>query len=285
MPLVTTRELLLNAQKGGYAVCAFNTENMEMTQGILAAARDAGAPVIIQTTPGTVKYGGLSLFRGIAAALARESDIQAALHLDHGSSVELVRGALQAGYTSVMYDGSRLSLEENIRNTGAAVKDAASFGIPVEGELGSVPGKEDGQVSHEARLTDPETAARFVEETGVFSLAVAIGTAHGVYQETPRLDVARLRAIRERVTVPLVLHGASGLSEGQIQACIREGICKVNFATDLRIAYTRGIRETLSAQPDVRDPKVFGNAGRESVARLASRLIRVCGSQGRIVSA
>ena len=282
MPLVTTEKLLLEAQRGGYAVCAFNMENMEMAQGILEAAVVCRSPVIIQTTPGTVKYGGTALFRGITAALAEGIDIPAALHLDHGDSNELVREALAAGYTSVMYDGSRLELEENIQNTAVAVRDASALGIPVEGELGSVPGKEDGSGSGENRFTDPETAARFVKETGVSSLAVAIGTAHGVYKEKPCLDVARLREIRKLVTVPLVLHGASGLSEDQIRACIGEGICKVNFATDLRIAYTKGVREVMSARSDVRDPKTYGKAGREYVKELAIRLIRICGSENRV---
>lgn len=281
MPLVTSKELLLQAQKGGYAVCAFNTENMEMTQGILCAAQELNAPVILQTTPGSVKYAGLSLFHGMVRALADELEIPVALHLDHGSSVELAIHALQAGYTSVMYDGSKLSLEENIRNTKTVAEAAAFPMIPVEGELGSVPGKEDDHVCEGGGLTDPETAVRFVEETGVSSLAVAIGTAHGVYREEPRLDVDRLREIRKRVSVPLVLHGASGLSEGQIRDCIHEGICKVNFATDLRIAYTRGVRTLLSEQPDAKDPKAYGTAGRESVSELARRLIHICGSEGK----
>lgn len=282
MPLVTTKQILLEAQKGGYAVCAFNMENMEMAQGILEAAKDCRAPVIIQTTPGTVRYGGTALFRGIVAALAEGLDIPVALHLDHGSSNELVREALVAGYTSVMYDGSKLGLEENIQNTAAAVKDAAPFETPVEGELGSVGGKEDDHVANSDTLTDPDVAVRFVKETGVSSLAVAIGTAHGVYREKPCLDVARLREIRKRVSVPLVLHGASGLSGEQIQSCIREGICKVNFATDLRIAYTKGVREILNTQSDARDPKVYGKAGRESVTELAAWLIRICGSENRV---
>ncbi len=281
MPLVTTKELLLNAQKGGYAVCAFNIENMEMAQGILDAAQLYHAPVIIQTTPGSVRYGGLSLFRGIVSALAEKAEIPAALHLDHGDSTDLAQQALQAGYTSVMYDGSKLDLEENMANTRQVVRFAAPLGIPVEAELGSVPGKEDDHVSHSCQLTDPQTALRFVEETGIFSLAVAIGTAHGLYRETPHLDIDRLKEIRKRVSLPLVLHGASGLSGQQIQACIKEGICKVNFATDLRSAYTRGVRETLAAQPDALDPKVYGRAGRESVAKLAGRLIQICGAQNQ----
>ena len=281
MPLVTTKELLLNAQKGGYAVCAFNMENMEMAQGILAAANALHAPVIIQTTPGTVKYGGLALFRGIVEPLAKELDIPVALHLDHGDTTALAHDAVLAGYTSVMYDGSKLSLEENIANTRLAVEDAAAHGIPVEGELGSIGGKEDSLVSKGNNLTDPDDAVRFVEETGVSSLAVAIGTAHGVYKETPHLDVERLKVIRGRVSVPLVLHGASGLTEEQIKACVAEGICKVNFATDLRIAYTKGVRSVLDTDSSVRDPKVYGKAGRESVAELAARLIRICGSENR----
>lgn len=282
MSLVTSKELLLNAQRNGYAVCAFNMENMEMAQGIIAAAKELRAPVIIQTTPGTVKYGGLTVFRGIVEALARDTDIQVALHLDHGSSVELAKEALAAGYTSVMYDGSTLSLEENIANTRTTVAAANPMGIPVEGELGSVGGKEDDHVADGDALTDPDTAVRFVNETGISSLAVAIGTAHGVYSKTPKLDVERLKEIRKRVSIPLVLHGASGLTEEQIKSCVAEGICKVNFATDLRIAYTKGVKAVIAEQSDVRDPKVYGKAGRESVAELAAKLIKICGSDNRI---
>lgn len=281
MPLATTKELLLNAQKDGYAVCAFNMENMEMAQGILAAANALHAPVIIQTTPGTVKYGGLALFRGIVEPLANALDIPVALHLDHGSTTELACDAVLAGYTSVMYDGSKLSLEENIQNTRLAVEFASARGVPVEGELGSIGGKEDEHEAKGNNLTDPDAAVRYVAESGVTSLAVAIGTAHGVYKETPHLDVERLKVIRSRVSVPLVLHGASGLTEEQIKACVAEGICKVNFATDLRIAYTKGVRSVLDTDSSVRDPKVYGKAGRESVAELAVRLIRICGSENR----
>ena len=206
----------------------------------------------------------------------------AALHLDHGDTVELACSAVKDGYTSVMYDGSKLSLEENIANTRKAVEFAAAHGIPVEGELGSIGGKEDSLVSNGNNLTDPDDAVRFVKETGVYSLAVAIGTAHGVYKETPHLDVERLKVIRSRVEEPLVLHGASGLTEEQIRACVAEGICKVNFATDLRIAYTKGVRSVLDADAAVRDPKVYGKAGRAAVEELASRLIRVCGSENRL---
>ncbi len=282
MPLITTKELLLNAQKGGYAVCAFNMENMEMAQGILAAAKKLHAPVILQTTPSTIRYASLSLFHGIAAALAEDPEVVAALHLDHGDTVELACSAVKDGYTSVMYDGSKLSLEENIANTRKAVEFAAAHGIPVEGELGSIGGKEDSLVSNGNNLTDPDDAVRFVKETGVYSLAVAIGTAHGVYKETPHLDVKRLKVIRSRVEEPLVLHGASGLTEEQIRACVAEGICKVNFATDLRIAYTNGVRSVLDADAAVRDPMVYGKAGRAAVEELASRLIRVCGAENRL---
>ena len=173
-------------------------------------------------------------------------------------------------------------MEENIANTRKAVEFAAAHGIPVEGELGSIGGKEDSLVSNGNNLTDPDDAVRFVKETGVYSLAVAIGTAHGVYKETPHLDVKRLKVIRSRVEEPLVLHGASGLTEEQIRACVAEGICKVNFATDLRIAYTKGVRSVLDADAAVRDPKVYGKAGRAAVEELASRLIRVCGSENRL---
>ena len=281
MPLATTEEMLKRAQKGGYAVGAFNVENMEMAQAVIQAAVEMRAPVMIQTTPSTVKYAGLHLYYANVAALAQKAPVPVALHLDHGSSFELAMQAIRAGYTSIMIDGSHRVFEENIALTRRVVEAAAPNGLPVEAELGKVGGKEDDLDGGSGGYTVPEEAAEFVRRTGVSSLAVAIGTAHGVYKGTPKLDVERLKEIRKLVEIPLVLHGASGLSDESVQECIREGICKVNFATELRIAYSGGVKAVLAENPDVFDPKVYGKAGRERVKELVKNRIAVCGCCGK----
>ncbi len=280
MPLVTSKQMLEDAQRGGYAVGAFNAENMEMVLAIIDAACELHAPVIIQTTPSTVSYAGLDVYFANARAAAQRAPVPVAMHLDHGNSFDLAISALYTGYTSVMIDGSHESLEDNIALTRSVVRVAECVGIPVEGELGTVGGKED-DLEATGGCTLPEEAAEFAERTGVSSLAIAIGTAHGVYRHTPRLDVERLAEIRKRVSVPLVLHGASGLSDDSIRACIAEGICKVNFATELRIAYTEGVRETLCADDSVYDPKKYGKNGRARVKELVKNRMLVCGCNGK----
>ena len=275
MPLVTTEKMLKDAQAKKYAVGAFNAENMEMILAIIDAAEAMKAPVIIQTTPSTVKYASPEIFAANAKAAAERAIVPVALHLDHGNSFELCESALNAGYTSVMIDGSKESLEDNIALTSSVVSLAKKVGIPVEAELGSVGGKED---DHEADggYTLPEQAAEFEKRTGISSLAVAIGTAHGVYKSEPKLDVERLIEIKKVTSVPLVLHGASGLSDEAIRECVKNGICKVNFATELRMAYTEGVRETLT-DASVFDVKVYGRAGKEKVKALVMNRIKVCG--------
>lgn len=283
MPLVTTTEFLKKAQDGHYAVGAFNVENLEMAQAVIQAATELNAPVIIQTTSSTVKYASLSVYRAIVAALAESAPVPVAMHLDHGSSYELCEQAACAGYTSVMIDGSKLSFEENIAVSAKTAAMAKQRGIPTEAELGTVGGKEDDHVvlDADAMYTNPEKACEFVERTGVGSLAVAIGTAHGFYKGEPRLDFDRLAEIRKVVSVPLVLHGASGVPDEAVQKTIGLGICKVNFATELRDAYTKAVRPVLANDASVFDPKVYGKAGRAAVAELVKHKITVCGSQGK----
>ena len=284
MPLVNTRELLLDAQAHGYAVGAFNVENMEMMQAAIRAAEQEGAPIILQTTPTTVKYGGTALFASMARALAQASPADVSIHLDHGNSFELCARAAGDGYTSLMIDGSALPITENIALVRKVTEMAAALsGKPcVEAELGKLGGKEDsvevkpGEDVH----TDPEEAIRFVAETGVDSLAVAIGTAHGFYKGKPKLDFERLAQLRAAVPVPLVLHGSSGVPDEDVQRAISLGICKVNIATELRAAYTKAARECLDADKAVYDPKEFGTQGREAVAELVRHRIRVCTSRG-----
>lgn len=282
MAYVTTKEILLQAQKGGYAVGAFNVENMEMAQAVIEAAVELSAPVILQTTPSTLRYASVETYSAIVTQLAQQAAVPIALHLDHGSSFELAQRALEAGYSSVMIDGSKETFERNIQLTRQVVEAAQKYSVPVEAELGKVGGKEDDLEAEGDAYTDPQQAGFFVEQTGVASLAVAIGTAHGVYHGEPKLDVGRLREIRAMVDIPLVLHGASGLSDESVQECIHAGICKVNFATELRIAYSDGIKETLADVPETFDPKAYGNNGRERVKNLVKNRMITCGCPGKV---
>ena len=282
MAYVTTKELLADAVSHRYAVGAFNCENLEMAMAIVAAGEACRAPLIIQTTPSTVNYASVGLFAAMVRELAENAKIPVALHLDHGSSYELCEAALDAGYSSVMIDGSKESLEDNIALTKRVVSLASEKGIPVEAELGTVGGKEDSTFSSGTAYTDPDDALRFVRETGCSSLAVGIGTAHGIYKGTPVLDTGRLSLIKDKLVaagrdLPLVLHGASGLSEEAIRECIARGIAKVNFATELRQAYTEGVKEYLLSDPDCFDPKKYGRAAMKKVQEAVIRRIEVCG--------
>ena len=197
-----------------------------------------------------------------------------AIHLDHGDSFALAMQALRAGYTSIMIDGSHSVFEENIAISKAVVDACAPSNVPVEAELGKVGGKEDDLDGGSGGYTDPSEAREFVERTGVTSLAVAIRTAHVVYVGEPKLDLARLSEIREVVSIPLVLHGASGLTDDAVRESIRRGICKVNFATELRIAFSDGVKEVLSQAPDTFDPKKYHAVGREKVKQLVMNRMR-----------
>ena len=281
MPLVTSEKMLADAQKGGYAVGAFNVENMEMVKAVIAAAEELHAPVMLQTTPSTIKYGTLETYYAIVAAEAKKAAVPVCLHLDHGSSFELAVQALKAGYTSVMIDGSHEDLEGNIAVSKRIADVAKACGIPVEAELGKVGGKEDDLEAEADTNTDPAEAKEFVERTGVTSLAVAIGTAHGFYKGTPVLDKERVSEIRKVVSIPLVLHGASGLSDDEVRECVRRGICKVNFATELRAAYTAAGKKLIEEKPDTFDPKKLGVVGMEAVKQLVMERMKVCGCDGK----
>ncbi len=281
MAFVTTQEMLLAADKGAYAVGAFNVENMEMVMAVIRAAEEMQAPVILQTTPSTVKYAGLAMYYANVRAAAQQAEIPVALHLDHGNSFSLAMQALRTGYTSVMIDGSHETFEDNIVLTRRVADACACAGVPVEAELGKVGGKEDDLDCSDPGYTDPEDAVKFAAETGIGSLAVAIGTAHGIYKGEPKLDVERLSEIRKRLSIPLVLHGASGVPDEAVRECIRRGISKVNFATELRIAYSDGVKEFLKKNPDAFDPKKYGAAGMDRVTEVVKEKIKVCGSGGK----
>ncbi len=283
MSFVTSEKMLLDAQKGGYAVGAFNVENMEMVMAVIAAAEELRAPLMLQTTPSTVKYAGLDLYLANVKTAAERASVPVCMHLDHGDSFELAMRALRVGYSSIMIDGSHSMFEENIAVTKAVADACRPSGIPVEAELGKVGGKEDDLDGGNGGYTDPQEAKEFAERTGIGSLAVAIGTAHGVYKGEPKLDLDRLAEIRKVVSIPLVLHGASGLSEEAVAESIKRGICKVNFATELRIAYTEGVKEFLGQNPDAFDPKKYGKTAMEHVKEIVKLRIRMCGCDGKAV--
>lgn len=280
MPLTTTVSMLRNAQEQGFAVGAFNVENMEMAQAIISAAEELGAPVILQTTPSTVRYAGTGMYAAMVAALAQEATVPVAMHLDHGDSFALCAQALRSGYTSVMIDGSKLPLEENIALTYKVSEMCAAVGIPVEGEIGRVGGKED-DLESDGGYTIPEEAVRFEKESGLFSMAVGVGTAHGFYKEKPQLNKELITTLRGMLQAPMVLHGASGLSDEDVKDCIRRGICKVNFATELRAAYTEGVKAVLAENPKTFDPKAYGKEARQRVKALVMERMLVCGCDGK----
>ncbi|MDD3184017.1 MAG: class II fructose-1,6-bisphosphate aldolase [Anaerostipes sp.] len=282
MSLVTTKQMLLDAQAGGYAVGAFNVENMEMVQAVIAAAEELKSPVIMQTTPSTVKYASTDYFYANVKTAAQNANIPVVIHLDHGSSFELAMKAYRSGYTSIMIDGSHGTFEENVAVSAKVVEAVHPGGVPVEAELGKVGGKEDElEAGDDNPYTDPKQAVDFVEKTGIDSLAVAIGTAHGVYKGEPKLDLNRLSEIREVVSIPLVLHGTSGVPDTTVTECVKRGICKVNYATDLRIAFTKGVKSVMDVDSDVIDPKKYNAAGRDEVKKYVMEKMKVVGSVGK----
>ncbi len=282
--LVKSKDLLLDAQRNKYAVGAFNVENMEMVLAVLNAAEETQSPVIMQTTPGTVKYAGADMYFANIRAAARRTKIPVACHLDHGNTLAIAVQALHAGYTSIMIDGSKLPFDENIALTKTVTEICHAVNIPVEAELGRVGGKEDGLDNTQTAnpYTDPDEAKIFVEKTGCDSLAVAVGTAHGVYKGTPQINFDVLAKIHKAVNIPLVLHGTSGVPDEQVIRCVSMGICKVNYATDLRIAYTYGVKRYMKENPGVFDPKKYGSYGMEEVKRYVKERMQVIGSCGRI---
>ena len=281
MALVTTKEMLLDAQKKGYAVGAFNVENMEMVMAVVSAAEETKSPVIMQTTPSTVKYADFDYFYANVKVAAEKASVPVAIHLDHGNSFDLAMKAYRTGYTSIMIDGSHGTFEENIALTKSVVDVCKNGNVPVEAELGKVGGKEDDLDGGDGGYTNPSQAKEFVERTGADSLAISIGTAHGVYKGEPKLDLDRLSQIREVVDIPLVLHGTSGVPDDVVTECVNRGICKVNYATDLRIAFTKGVKKVLDENPITIDPKKYNAQGREEVKEYVKSKMLVVKSAGQ----
>ncbi len=281
--LRTGSELLLDAQKGKYAVGAFNINNMEVVQAIIQAAEETQSPVILQASQGGLKYAGVEYIAALGKLAGRNASVPVALHLDHGTDFDQVIACIRHGFTSVMIDGSRFPLEENIAFTKKVVEIAHSVGVSVEAELGKIGGTEDHITVDEkdATFTDPDEAKLFVEETGVDFLAIAVGTAHGVYKGEPKLDYDRIEAIRSKVDVPLVLHGSSGVPYDSLRKAISLGISKINIDTDIRASFARTVKEYLLENPDQIDPRKILGPATKAMKETIMEKMEVFGSVGK----
>lgn len=300
MPLVTSKEMFKKAYKGGYAVGAFNVNDMEIVQGIINAAKEENAPVILQVSAGARKYASPIYLKKLVEAAVEDSGLPIVLHLDHGDDFEICKSCIDGGFTSVMIDGSKYPLEENIRLTKQVVDYAHERGVVVEGELGKLAGIEDAVVvsAKDATFTDPDQAAEFVEKTGVDSLAIAIGTSHGAYKfkGEARLDFERLEKISSLIPeFPIVLHGASSVPQEFVEMCNKFGgcipgakgvpedmlrkaasmaVCKINIDTDLRLAMTASIREYLANHPEEFDPRKYLGPARDAIKAMVKHKIK-----------
>ncbi|MGI6226777.1 MAG: class II fructose-1,6-bisphosphate aldolase [Peptococcales bacterium] len=283
MPLVSVDVLLKKAEQEGYAVGAFNCNNMEIVQAIVEAAEAEKSPVIIQASQGAIKYAGLDYIVKLVEVAADSVSIPVALHLDHGTSFEQVVKCIRYGFSSVMIDGSKLPLEENIAITNKVLEIARPLGISVEAELGKIGGTEDDIIvsDKEAMFTDPEEAKTFVDATGVGSLAIAIGTAHGQYKGKPELDFKRLEKIKKLVNIPIVLHGSSGVPDADIQMAIKLGVRKVNIDTNIREAFMKGVKDALAKNPEEIDPRKVLGPAREEMTAIVREKIRLFGSSNK----
>jgi fructose-bisphosphate aldolase class II len=252
-------------------------------QAIVAAAEAENSPVIIQASQGAIKYAGIDYIAALSHQAAKNAKVPVALHLDHGTSIEQVMACIRHGFTSVMIDGSKYPFAENVAITKKVVELAHAVGVSVEAELGKIGGTEDdiSVDERDAFFTDPEEAREFVAQTGVDSLAVAIGTAHGRYKGVPKLDFERLAKIRELVHIPLVLHGSSGVPDEDIKKAISLGVAKVNIDTNIREAFVGKMREVLEKNPDEIDPRKILGPAREAAIEIIREKIRVFGSSNK----
>ena len=287
MAFVTTKEMLKEAQKGRYGIGAFNANNMEIIQAIIEAAEEEKAPVILQASQGAIKYAGLDMIVAIVKVMAEKATVPVALHLDHGTDYYQNIKCLRAGFSSLMYDGSKLPFNENVEMTKKVVEMAHACDIPVEAELGQI-GKmgdsdEPGVALERVKesMAVPEEAAKFVELTGIDSLAAAVGTIHGCRTPFAKLDIPRIKRIRELTGVPLVLHGASGANDEEVRKGINAGICKINIDTRIRMEFTKKIRETIKENPEEIDPRKILGPAREAAKEIIRDRIRIFGSNGK----
>jgi len=310
MPLVTSTEMLRKAYEGGYAIGAFNINNMEIIQGITEAAKEVNAPLILQVSAGARRYANHTYLMKLLEAAVEETQLPICLHLDHGDSFELCKSCIDGGFTSVMIDGSHLPFEENIALTKKVVDYAHAHGVVVEGELGRLEGIEDDvKVSAEdSSYTRPEEVEEFVNRTGVDSLAISIGTSHGAYKFKPGTDINLRFDILEEVGkrlpgFPIVLHGASsvpqehvatinqfggkltdalGVPEDQLRKAASMQVCKINIDSDIRLAVTAAVRQHLVEHPEHFDPREYLKPARENVKALVKhKLIDVLGCNGK----
>lgn len=283
MPLVTTKELLDKAMREKYAVGAFNANNIEMVQAIIEAAEEENAPVILQASQGAIKYAGLENVAAIVKNAAAMSKVPVALHLDHGTDYEQNVKCLRMGFTSLMFDGSKLPYEENVSITRKVVEMGHAVGVPVEGEIGKIAGTEDHitVTEVEASMTEPEEALKFVQDTEVDSLAVAVGSVHRMKRKEAKLDHERIRKIAELVKMPLVLHGSSGVMDDEMRRGIEEGLCKINVATQLNMAFVEGMRKALREKPEEVDPRKILKVSKELLKAVVKDRIKVFGCSGK----
>jgi len=287
MAFVTTKEMLKEAQKGKYAVGAFNANNMEIIQAIIESAEEEKAPVILQASQGAIKYAGLESIVAMVKVMAEKVNIPVALHLDHGTDYYQNIKCLRAGFTSLMYDGSKLSFDENVKMTKKVVEMAHACDIPVEAELGQIGKMDDSDEPGVAlekvkeSMAVPEEALKFVELTEIDFLAAAVGTIHGCRTPFAKLDIPRIERIRELAGIPLVLHGASGANDEEITKGIAAGICKINIDTRIRMQFTEKIREIIKTNPQEIDPRKILGPAKEAAKEIIRDRIRVFGCSGK----
>ena len=276
--LVTLQEIINMAEEGNFCVPAFNFYNAETAMGIMNAAEELRAPVILQIYPRLINGEVGYCVSPTALALAQKATVPVCLHLDHAAAKDEVYKCLRWGYTGIMQDGSTLSFEENVALTRSTVEMCNILGIGVEGEIGHVGSAADDSMGD---FTDPDQAKEFVEKTGVCCLAVLVGNAHGHYKKTPCLDIPRVKAIREACGVPLVLHGGSGIPDDQVKAAIAAGLRKMNIGTDVCCAFAEGTQAALADPERSLAVDVFMKGAVNAVKALAENKIRLCGADGK----
>lgn len=283
MSLVSSTPLLQTARANGYCIGAFNVHTLEMLQAVVEAANETESPLIIQSTVGTIKHLGAEYIAAAATVASRISSVPIALHLDHCTDFELIIKCIRAGYTSVMIDASMHSFEENVRQTKKVVELANAIGINVEAELGKVGGVEDDIVvaDDEALMADPDECVKFVELTSVSTLAPAIGTAHGIYKGVPKIDFERINNIANRISIPLVLHGGSGIPQDQVKRCVSLGMSKMNIATEIRIVFSDAIRAVFARNPNENDPRKYMIPAKKAVKEAAIEKMSMLGCIGK----
>ena len=281
--LVTGNEILQDAHKNNYAVGAFNVNNMEIIQAIIEAAEETRSPVIIQASQGGLKYAGVEYIGALAKIAAEKASVPVAIHLDHGTDFDQVMLCIRNGFSSIMIDGSKHAFEDNIAVTNKVMDVCRPIGVSVEAELGKIGGTEDDITVDEkdATFTDPKEAKEFVDRTGVDSLAIAVGTAHGVYKGTPDLDFERIKTIKELLNIPLVLHGSSGVLDEDITKAVSLGINKINIDTDLRVAFSHAIHDFVKENPEEIDPRKILGPAREAMKERIKEKMNLFGSAGR----